>query len=171
MRKRIICALLQLSLISCMTEVFAETIDVRLRIHQKESAEKTITRENLIKIKQFILEQGNRETYCNMYNNNPAYQTKNFRFYLNPDSGQENINCDPKKSGFHNLTIRNSDGGKNQYRAVEFLDKHYVYITANWPTDDLTVQQVRQFVVDAMKEILAEIKKKEPNKPDAGDGK
>jgi len=154
-----------------MAQVFAETVDVRLRIRQKEAEEKTITRQNLIKIKQFILQQGNRETYCNMYNDNPAYQTKGYHFYLNPDSGQENINCDPKKSDFHNLTIRKSGGGKNQYRTVEFLGRYYVYITTNSPTDDLTVLQVRQFVADALEQILVEIGKKTPNKPDTGDRK
>ena len=158
-------------MVSCTTAVNAETIDVRLRIRQKNAEKSIITRENLIKIQQFILKQGKRESYSSMYSNNPASQTKNYRFYLNPDPGQANINCDPKKSGFHNLTIRKSDGGKNQYRTVEFLDKHDVYITANWPTDDLAVQSIRKFVEDAMKELLDEIKKKKPNKPDAGDGK
>ena len=171
MRKRIAGALLLMAFISCAFEAFAETIDVRLRIRQSKTEEKTITRENLIEIQQFILKQGKRETYCNMYNNNPVHQTKNYRFYLNPDTGQENINCDPEKSGFHNLTIRKSEGGKNQYRTVEFMDKHYVYITATWPTGDLYTQDIRQFVEDAIQEILDEIKKKEPNKPDAGDGK
>ena len=150
-----------IAFISCTCEVFAETIDVRIRIRQRKTEEKTITRENLIKIQQFILKQGKRETYSSMYNNNPASQTKNYRFYLNPDTGPQMNNCDPKKSNFHYLTIRKVGGGKNQYRTVEFLNKHYVYITANWPTEDLTVRQVRQFVVDAMEEILAEIKKKD----------
>ena len=78
-----------------------------------------------------------------MYNHNPAFHTKGFHFYLNPDSGQANINCDPAKSDFHNLTIRWSAGGKNQYRTVEFLDQHHVYISANWPTEDLSVGQIR----------------------------
>ena len=147
-------------MVSCTTAVNAETIDVRLRIRQKKAEKSIITRENLITIQQFILKQGKRETYCNRYNNNPASLTKNYRFYLNPDPGQANINCDPKKSGFHNLTIRKSDGGKNQYRTVEFLDKHDVYITADWPTNDLAVQSIRQFVEDAIKELLDEIKKK-----------
>jgi hypothetical protein len=171
MRKRLIGTLLLFALGSCVTAALAETVDVRLRIRQTKSEEMTITRENLVKIKQFILEQGGRETYCSMYSNNPAQHTKDYSFYLNPDSGQENVNCDTEKSDFHNLTIRESAGGKNQYRTVEFLDEHYVYITANRPTNDLTVEQIRQFVVDAMKEILAEIEKKEPDKPDAGDGR
>lgn len=171
MRKNVIGVMLLFVLISCITESFAETLDVRLRICQKKSEEETITRENLIKIKQFILKQSERETYCNMYNNNPACQTKAFRFYLIPDSGQDNINCDPEKSDFHTLTIRKSDGGKNQYRSVDFIDKNYVYVTADWPTAELNVQQIRKFVEDAMKEILSEISKKEPNKQNVGDGR
>ena len=149
----------------------AETIDVRLRIRQKGSEEKTITRANLIRINRFILRQGKRETYCNMYNNNPAYQTKSYRFYLNPDSGQQNMNCDPGKSEFHILIIRKSDGGKNQYRTVSFLDKTYVYITAAWPTDDLSVSDIRQFVVDGLKEILVLIEQKTAGRPEAGGGR
>ena len=148
-----------------------DTIDFRLRIRDKSSDEKVITRANLIRIKQFILKQGLRETYCNMYNNNPAFRTKSFSFYLNPDNGQENINCDTDKSDFHTLTIRKSGGGKNQYRTVEFLDKHYVYIVVSWPTKDLTVSQAREFVIEATKDILKEMEKEKPNKPDAGDGK
>lgn len=169
MRRTAAYVLLLTASLSCAWEVSAETIDVRLRIGRRRTEEQIITRENLIKTQQFILKRGKRETYCSMYSNNPAYGTKSYRFYLNPDTGQENINCDPEKSGFHHLTIRRVDGGPNQYRTVEFLDKHYVYITANRPTDDLTVQQVRQFVVDAMEEIMTEIRKK-ANKPDAGDG-
>jgi hypothetical protein len=171
MKQRVLHAIFILAVVSCTREMFAETIDVRLRIRQRKAEEVTITRENLIQIQQFILKLGKRETYCQMYNNNPAYGTKSYRFYLNPDTGQKNINCDPNKSGFHNLTIRSSDGGKNQYREVEFLDKYYIYIMANWPTPDLDVQKIRTFVEDAMKEILAEIEKKGPNRPDADGGK
>jgi len=149
----------------------ADTMDLRLRIRDKSHNEKVITRANLIRIKQFILKHGLRETYCNMYNNNPAFHTKSFSFYLNPDTGQENINCDTDKSDFHTLTIRKSGGGKNQYRTVEFLDKHYIYIVVSWPTKDLTVSQAREFVIEAIKDILKEIEKEKPNKPDAGDGK
>jgi hypothetical protein len=159
MRTRIAGNLLLIALITFTFEVFAKITDVRLRICQGQTEEKTITRENLIKIQQFILSQGRRETYCNMYNNNPAYETKNYRFYLNPDTGQGNANCDLKKSGFHNLTIHKVNGGKNQNRTVEFLDKQCVLITANWPTDDLTVQQVRQFVVEAIEEIMSQTTK------------
>lgn len=166
-RKVVILSLLVLALVTGRTS--AETIDFRLRIRDKSSDEKIITRANLIRIQQFILKHGLCETYCNMYNNNPAFRTKSFSFYLNPDTGQENINCDTDKSDFHTLTIRKSEGGKNQYRTVEFLDKHYVYIVVSWPTKDLTVSKARGVVIEAIKEILKEMEKEKPNKPDAGD--
>ncbi len=146
-----------LAMLACTAVVTAETLEVRMRIHQKAAEEKIINRENLIRIKQSILQNGQRTTYCNAYNNNPSQHTKRFYFYLNPDSGQNNIDCDSTKSDFNSLTIRAAGGGKNQYRTVGFIDKNYVYITANNPTDDLTVSQVRQFVEDALQEFLAAI--------------
>lgn len=150
------------ALIACSAVAVAETIYVQVRIIQTGGDEKTITRDNLVRIKQFILKNGQRETYCNMYNNNPAYQTKSFRFYLEPDSGPQNLNCDPAKSDFNSLTIRSVAGGKNQYRTVEFLDQHAIYITADWPTGDLTVNQIRQVADDALQEILAEVDTRKP---------
>jgi len=152
-------------------QTFAEISDVRLRIHDKPSDKKTITIANLIKIKQFILKKGHRDTYCNMYNNNPAYRTKSFCFYLNPDSGQDNINCDINKSDFNTLVIQKPDCDNNQYRMVEFLDPNWVYIIVSSPTEDLTVSQIHVFVSEAMMEILKIIDIEMSDKSDAGDGK
>lgn len=93
-----------------------------------------------------------------MYNNNPFYGTRNYSFYLNPDSGQANINCELNKSDFNTLTIRNP-GEANQYRDIKFLDDHYIYITVSWPKNDLTVFKVRRVATEAIKEILKEIEK------------
>jgi hypothetical protein len=133
----------------------AEIIDVRIRVSDELSKERFVTRANLGRVKQFILENGLRETYCNMYNNNPAYRTESFAFYLDPDTGQANINCKPEKSDFHTMTIRASDFRENQYRSVEFRDPGSIYIVADWPTEDLTVAQIRGFVTDALMELFA----------------
>lgn len=161
--EKMIAAIL-LATLTCAGVSAAQTLDVRLRIWQNGNDETVLSRENLLKVKQFILQGGQRETYCNMYNDNPAYHTTNFRFYLNPDSGQQNINCDPAKSDFNNLTIRSAAGGKNQYRTIEFIDAHAIYVTADRPTDDLTVGQLRKFIEDALKEFLAQMDKGKPNK-------
>ena len=161
-------ALLLFTMSTCGEEAVGKTIDVRLRICGKTTEEKTINRENLLRIKRFILDTGQRETYGNVYNNNPACHAKRFDFYLNPDTRQKNIDCDPNKSDFNSLTIRSKSGGKDQYRTVEFIGQHAVYITVNWPTDDLTVGQVRQFVEDAIKELLAELDQNKPIKTPKG---
>lgn len=135
----------------------AETISVCVKIRQNGNEEKIITHENLIKIKQFILKNGQHETYGNMYNNNPAYHTKGFCFYLNPDSGQQNINCDVAKSDFNSLIIRSLSAKKNQYRHIDFIDLYTISIIVASPTEDLTILQIRQLVSEALEEILAKI--------------
>jgi hypothetical protein len=134
---------------------WAQNLEAQVRIGQQEE---TISRKNLVKIKEFILKQGKRETYCNMFNNNPAHRTKNYHFYLNPDTGQENVECDPAKSDFNSLTIRDPEGGKVQYRSVEFAGKGDIVVRAEWPPDDLTIGQLRGMVVEALKEMLSQIK-------------
>jgi hypothetical protein len=136
---------------------FPVTIEARLRILEKDADETIITKANLDTIKAFILQQGFRETYCNMYGNNPAYTTANYAFYLNPDTGQANIDCDPTKSDFNNLTIRSIPGGRNQYRNIEFVKE--VYVSTSWPSDELTVGQIRDMATDALKEIMREMQK------------
>ena len=172
MQKKFIGILALLGCVSITTAAFADTLGVRLRISNRKRDEKTITRGNLIKIQQFILKQGKVGFYSNMYTGaNPFYKTANYDFYLNPDTA-ENLECDPKKSGFHRLTIRPKS--KAQDLTIEFLDEQYVYVTVHYPADNLSVLQIRQFVERAMKELLGEIQKiekVEPNNSDAGDGK
>ena len=148
-------ALSLLVLATFQVTAFPVTIEARLRIQGKDSDETVFTKDNLDTIKAFILQQGLRDTYCNMYNNNPTYQTTNYAFYLNPDSGQANINCDPAKSDFNNLTIRSIQSGRNQYRSIEFAKE--VYVSASWPSEELTVGQIRNMATDALKEIMTAI--------------
>ena len=120
-----------------------------------------INRENLTSIKQFIIKSGLRETYSQMFNNNPAYHTKKFSFYLNPDTGQKNINCEIDKSDFQTLVIRDPDR-KSQYCYIDFTNKNEINVRIPGPTEDLTVSQVRGFASEAIQEILAEITKDTP---------
>ena len=57
------------------------------------------------KIKAYILSKGDRQTYCNKYNSNPHYSFPGFEAYLNPEIGQQNINCDPALSDFNEMVI------------------------------------------------------------------
>ena len=63
-------------------------------------------------IKDHILADGDRQTYCNMFNNNPHVTLGNMDIYLNPDTGQQNINCNLKLSAFNHMVIRTRDPRK-----------------------------------------------------------
>jgi hypothetical protein len=67
-------------------------------------------------IVQFILAHGDRETYCNMYNNNPHYElAPSVQVYLNPSIGQKNINCDPSISTFNEIVVRDLNSQQQYY--------------------------------------------------------
>jgi hypothetical protein len=154
----------------------ARTIDVSLRIDpqiypvkngEPPKLDPVLNRANLIAIKQFILKQEHKETYCNMYNNNPFFAVKNYRFYLNPDPGpnghpQFNVNCDPQKTDFHTLVIRNMDWGPDQYRHIQFKKEvPWIDITVSWPNNELNVGKIRNRAEEAVNVILEEMKRLE----------
>ncbi|MBA3936480.1 MAG: hypothetical protein H0X38_03380 [Planctomycetes bacterium] len=76
-----------------------------------------LTRSALTEIKNAILKSGKRQTYCNMYNDNPTLLVDGLALYLNPDSGQENGDCDETKSDFQTLIVATD----NHYYQVEFI--------------------------------------------------
>ena len=73
-------------------------------------------------VKTFILENGDRQTYRNLDNNNPHYSFDGFEAYLNAEIGQGNINNDPKISDFNEITLRDSDA-MPQYYTIHIVRK------------------------------------------------
>lgn len=71
--------------------------------------------ENFESLKNFILQNGDKATYCNMYNENPHYSYDSFNVYLNPEIGQANINCDPGISDFNEIVIRDQDSSPQYF--------------------------------------------------------
>lgn len=71
------------------------------------------------RVKSFILEKGNRKTYRNYDNNNPYYNFGKFQVYLGADTGQTNINNDPKVSDFNEMTLKDD----NQYYKILIIRK------------------------------------------------
>jgi len=82
------------------------------RARARRSNKGVLTVANFILIRGFILRRGDRQTWCNMYNDNPHYAFDGFDAYLIPDVGQKNINCDPALSGFDEIVIK--DGRTDQ---------------------------------------------------------
>jgi hypothetical protein len=141
-------------------------IAVVLQLFNDTNKDNVIQKANLLIIKDFIIKKGKRETYCNMFNNNPAFHTNKYSWYLNPDTGQDNLNCDLKKSDFNNITIRIKDPKdlRDQYRDVEFAGGAIITITAPHPSEELSIKQIKSFVVDAMQEIIKTIDDDNKNK-------
>ena len=54
--------------------------------NSKRDISAILSKNEFEEIVQFILDNGDRQTYCNMYNNNPHYGLEEFRIYLNPIS-------------------------------------------------------------------------------------
>ncbi len=78
---------------------------------KKATAIAPITVEAFLKIKSLVLTKGDRQTYCDMYNDNPHYGFKDFDVFLDPDTGQGNINCDKQKSDFNYMVFRTETSG------------------------------------------------------------
>jgi hypothetical protein len=70
-----------------------------------DGAHAVLTVANFVRIRGFILAQGKRRTYCNMYGNNPYWAFPRFNAYLNPPD-QRNIDCEIGKSEFNTLVIQ-----------------------------------------------------------------
>ena len=66
-------------------------------------------------ITNFILKNGDRQTYCGIYGNNPHYSFDGFDAYLNPEIGQRNVGCDPEISGFNEITLRDLSDKQRYY--------------------------------------------------------
>jgi hypothetical protein len=162
-REKAFIFLLFLSILSSY-QSYGRTLNASIRIRNDSSDEPVLNRTNLIAIKQFIIKKGIRESISQMYNNNPAYHTKKFAFYMNPDTGQKNINCEIDKSDFQTLVIRRSEN-KNQYCDLNFQDEFNIYISISWPTEDLAITQIREFATEAVKEILQAIENSTASKP------
>jgi hypothetical protein len=96
-----------------------------------------------------------------MYNNNPTFRTTNFAFYLNPDGGQSNINCDPMKGDFNTLVIRRNPPGRmtdeefqDQYRNINFFNEFSIRLEAHDLNPKAPVSQIRELSERAVIELL-----------------
>ncbi|MBU1218894.1 hypothetical protein KKF34_06745 [Myxococcota bacterium] len=79
------------------------------KIENKSTSDSVLTTDNFLKIKKYILEKGKRETYCNMYNYNPVGYFGEFAIFLNPDTGQKNINCEIGRSDFNYMVVKRKE--------------------------------------------------------------
>lgn len=104
--------MLKRSAVLCVVGVLViGTAAARCRCAEAEESKAAVTTANFTRIRQFILDRGKRQTYCNMFNNNPYWPFAGFNAYLNPPD-QRNINCEIGKSVFNHLVIVASEPGR-----------------------------------------------------------
>lgn len=119
MKQAVIAILALLTVSSCA----APTNSPLASAIQPSRAHETILKASSFnRIKDFVLAHGDRQTYCNMYNNNPHVALGNMDIYLNPDTGQQNINCDLKLSGFNSMVVRTREPRKYYRFALNLRD-------------------------------------------------
>ena len=110
-----------------------------------------LTKNNLDRIKKFIIQQGMTCLYSNMYNNNPCLEHKNFSAFLIPDPGpnghpQWNMNCDVTKGDFNRIVIRNNNF---KYRNIDFRNADSVVISfrlENRDTKEEIFEEINNFL-------------------------
>ncbi len=127
-------------------------------------ADPVVNRANLERIKKLILASGRTCTYCNMYNDNPAWETERFHLFLNPDPGgphdhpQFNINCDPRRGDFRTLVIRRKPAAettpeefRDPYRRLDFRsDREIVMRLEAGVPEDRAWDLPRQAIPEAL---------------------
>lgn len=90
------------------------------------------------KIKNYIIKSGDKQTFRNFDNSNPHYSLFGRELYLGSDIGQKNIENNPKKSDFNDLTVIS--------RLYSGVDLHLLAVR----TGDIAAK--KQWVQDDMKE-------------------
>ena len=87
-----------------------------------------INKKDFEKIAEFILTNGDRQTYCNMYNNNPHYNYESINIYLNPISQKINLFCaDSYNVSDYNCIVIQDKNSTYLYYHIK-LQKNSVYI-------------------------------------------
>jgi hypothetical protein len=156
--------------INTMSIAKTKTEYVTLRLRSDE--EEIINKINLDQIKKFILQQGRRCTYSQMYNDNPCYEIGPYLYYLNPDPGgphnhpQWNINSDREKGDFNTLVIRRnldvdrSDSAfDDQYRNIDFKEEYGISVIAYYANPNWPISKIREFPEQAVQLLLKFIRK------------
>lgn len=78
------------------------------------------TKQNFKTIRSYILKNGDRTTYCNMFNNNPHFEVGNFDVFLNPiNQFGSRGNCDCPENDFTELVIWFTGSRGSQYYHIK----------------------------------------------------
>ncbi|MGL5274432.1 hypothetical protein [Myroides sp.] len=119
-----------------------------------------------VEIKQFILDQRKRRTYCNMYNDNPFYEFKDsIEVYLDPSWSNFSINLLDKieEWDYSKLVIRKwelSDHRLTYINVTGDNENKRMYLHMDYYNTEEVVSLAKQVLKDYVRSILEEIKEK-----------
>ncbi len=111
-----------------------------------------LTMENFLKISNFVLSEGDRQTYCQAFNNNPHYRFSDFHLYLNSFSG--NFQCELGKCEF-TITIQTINTSFTySYWNVSLREKNLILQQYHSTTkSNILTKEVEEFFQKALSEI------------------
>jgi (2Fe-2S) ferredoxin len=125
-----------------------------------ESAEQdisaTLSKEDFRRIVQFVLTEGDRQTYCQMYNNNPHYAAGDFEIYLNPVNQSINFwaeHLSVNVSDYNEIVLHATESGI-YYNPITLGDNGKVHI----PTHRLEPHKniLRDVYIPKIKSLIAD---------------
>jgi hypothetical protein len=131
-----------------------------------------LTVANFVRIQGFIIAQGKRRTYCNMYGNNPYWAFPGFNGYLNPPD-QSNINCEIGKSEFNTLVIQVMQPRTTYWNVLLGENGKELRVRKYYSKTDphVLVQEATEFFREALAEIDRRTKQGEIGKREPAAGK
>jgi hypothetical protein len=95
----------------------------------EESMSNTVGKQYFEEMVRFVLSNGDRRTYCNMYNNNPHYSFDDVEIYLNPYD--QWINYSENKLSYtvsdYNEMLIEDNSNKKHFRIRLIDEKIYMY--------------------------------------------
>ena len=105
---------------------------------------------------QYILINGDRKTYCNMYSNNPHYRYKNIDIYLNPISEWLNMidEFSYTVSDYKEIVFRVEEFTCSSYKITLIDDKVYTYNAYEYKDSKEYNKQITEKYIPILKTII-----------------
>ncbi|MGO9228856.1 MAG: hypothetical protein ACLQKA_06540 [Bryobacteraceae bacterium] len=131
-----------------------------------------LTVANFVRIRQFILSQARRRTYCNMFNDNPYWPFFGFNAYLNP-ADPTNINCEIGKFEFNSLVIQVTAPHTKYWDIILDVAGKELRVRQYYATRDpqVLIQEATEFFRHALAEVEQQTKRGEPEEREPAAGK
>jgi hypothetical protein len=121
----------------------------------RDGSDNVLTVRSFERIQRFILNEGQRRTYCNKFNNNPYWAFTDFNVYLNPPD-QRNINCEIGRSEFNDLVVQVSRTGPTRYWNIH-LDKEKRELQIRQHSSEAAPSVLTERVSEFFQKALSEI--------------